>query len=253
MNSYYTGEYDFFELKDGTYAVEITKFAEKLIIPSEHNGKPVTVISVSEKASGRNNVKEIIIPDSVSSIEKCAFAGCSSLVNIEIPNSVTSIGEDAFDNCDSLVYNEFDTAKYLGNKNNPFLLLVKESAGYMYCNIHSDTKIIYAYAFAFRERIKEIIIPDGVTSIGAYAFCGCKSLKSITIPNSVTSIGDRAFHGCKSLKSVTIPNSVTSIGKWAFYGCTALTIYCEAASKPEGWNSSWNPDNRPVIWGASGD
>jgi uncharacterized repeat protein (TIGR02543 family) len=75
----------------------------------------------------------------------------------------------------------------------------------------------------------------------------------VTIPDSVTSIGNSAFRGCISLTSVTIENSVTSIGSSAFYGCSSLTIYCEAASKPSGWNSSWNSSNRPVVWGYTGE
>ena len=74
-------------------------------------------------------------------------------------------------------------------------------------------------------------------------------LTSIEIPESVTSIGESAFRGCSGLTSITIPDSVTSIGDYAFRGCSGLTIYCEAESKPYGWFSYWNSDNRPVIWG----
>ena len=71
-------------------------------------------------------------------------------------------------------------------------------------------------------KIKSVVLPNSVTSIGDRAFSGCTSLTSVTIPNSVTSIGDRAFSGCASLTSVTIPNSVISIGDRAFSGCTKL-------------------------------
>ncbi|MBO5039629.1 MAG: leucine-rich repeat protein, partial [Clostridia bacterium] len=62
------------------------------------------------------------------------------------------------------------------------------------------------------KSITEVIIEDGVTTIGYYAFEDCTSLTSITIPDSVTSIRDNAFSGCTSLTSITIPDSVTSIG-----------------------------------------
>ncbi|MCI8325697.1 MAG: leucine-rich repeat domain-containing protein, partial [Clostridia bacterium] len=81
------------------------------------------------------------------------------------------------------------------------------------------------------------------------AFEGCRNLTSIEIPASVTSIGSYAFWYCSSLTSIEIPASVTSIGDRAFSGCSRLTIYCEASSKPSGWNGYWNLGNRPVVWG----
>ena len=62
----------------------------------------------------------------------------------------------------------------------------------------------------------DVVIPDGVISIGDGAFAYCGSLKSVTIPDSVTSIGEWAFYNCNSLESVTIPDSVTNIGDHAF-------------------------------------
>ncbi len=55
------------------------------------------------------------------------------------------------------------------------------------------------------------------------AFNNCIGLKNIIIPNSVTSIGKLAFCGCTSLTSVTIGKGVMSIGKWAFNSCSKLT------------------------------
>ena len=74
-----------------------------------------------------------------------------------------------------------------------------------------------------REKIKKVVIEDGVTNIGIHTFLDCSNLVSITIPNSVTSIGMEAFGNCRQLTSVTIPNSVTSIGESAFVKCSGLT------------------------------
>ena len=73
------------------------------------------------------------------------------------------------------------------------------------------------------KSVKQVIIDDGVTTIGEWAFRGCSSLTSVTIPNSVTTIGEEAFRDCSSLTSITIPNSVTTIGESAFRGCSSLT------------------------------
>ncbi len=78
-------------------------------------------------------------------------------------------------------------------------------------------------AFAGCTGLTSITIPNSVTSIGREAFAGCSGLTSVTIPNSVTSIESSVFCGCKGLTSITIPNSVTSIGSSAFYGCKGLT------------------------------
>lgn len=78
------------------------------------------------------------------------------------------------------------------------------------------------YAFSGHSGLTDVIIPDSVKSIDDAAFFNC-DLTSITIPNSVTSIGDSVFLECRSLKNLTIPNSVINIGSSAFSGCTALT------------------------------
>ena len=74
-----------------------------------------------------------------------------------------------------------------------------------------------------RDKIKQIIIKNGVMNIGSYAFRYCSRLTSITIPNSVTWIDVYAFSDCSGLTSVTIPNSVTWIREFAFSGCSGLT------------------------------
>ena len=89
---------------------------------------------------------------------------------------------------------------------------------------HCDTWDNTLGSFMFCDcKLKDIKLPNSVTSIGNSSFNGCTGLTSITIPNSVTSIEDGSFSGCTGLTSITIPNSVTSIEKWAFSGCTGLT------------------------------
>ena len=73
------------------------------------------------------------------------------------------------------------------------------------------------------SKVKQVIISDGVTTIGDNAFDGCSSLTSVTIPNSVKEIGELAFYDCSSLTSITIPNSVTTIEYGAFWNCPSLT------------------------------
>lgn len=68
----------------------------------------------------------------------------------------------------------------------------------------------------------DVVIPEGVTSIGEEAFYECSVLSSITIPEGVTSIGKNAFADCYGLENISFPRELTSIGENAFVGCTAL-------------------------------
>ena len=79
----------------------------------------------------------------------------------------------------------------------------------------------YSSPWYENESVKQVIIGDGVTTIGDGAFANT-SLTSITIPNSVTTIGSSAFYDCSSLTSVTIGNGVRTIEGGAFSSCSSL-------------------------------
>ena len=64
--------------------------------------------------------------------------------------------------------------------------------------------------------VKELIICDGITSIGNYAFCGASGLEKLSIANTVTNIGDFAFLYDINLENVKLPNKIESIGYNAF-------------------------------------
>lgn len=104
------------------------------------------------------------------------------------------------------------------------------SPTFKYCNvlwvkkgfsIHSSEKEGKEHLLA--DRIKRVVINDGVTSIGEGSFYDCVNMESISIPNSVTEIYAGAFEDCKSLRSITIPDSVKSIGVSAFAWCEKLS------------------------------
>ena len=159
-------------------------------------------------------VVNAIIPNSITSIARGAFAGCANLTSITIPNTVTSIGYNAFYNCSSLreVYIN-DLAAWCAinfgeipdsSQNNPLT-----QAHHLYLN---------------NSEITELVIPDKVTSISAYAFSGCENFTSVTIPNTITSIGYGAFYNCSKLKEVHINDlaawCATNFNyKYEFGGC----------------------------------
>ncbi len=195
---------------------------------------PNSVTSIGQYAFIQcTGLTSVTIGNSVTSIGKCAFVWCSGLTSVTIPNSVTSIGYGAFGDCSGLTsvtignsVKSIDNAAF-ANCTGLKKVIVEDIVawcGISFIDLNSNplNNAHHLYSDENTE-IKDLKIPDGVTSIGQYAFYDCTGLTSVTIPNSVTSIGDLAFKGCSSLTSVTIPNSVTSIGYRAFAECTGLT------------------------------
>ncbi|WP_343253417.1 leucine-rich repeat protein [Ligaoa zhengdingensis] len=96
-------------------------------------------------------------------------------------------------------------------------------SGSIYSVEIGENAVIGAAAFNRCDRMKNIFIPDSVTSIGINAFQYCYNLSSVSIPNGITKIDNYTFQYCYSLSSVSIPSSVTSIGTNAFSACYSLS------------------------------
>ena len=111
-----------------------------------------TIISgICDADYSENKIEEIIIPDGVTEIERCAFENCSNLKEINLPETLETIGYYAFGSCTGL-----------------------ESI-----KIPSKVKTIGMYAFEYCSNLKKIILPESVESIGVDAFSGCN--KEFTI------------------------------------------------------------------------
>lgn len=141
------------------------------------------------------NLKEICVPDVVSTIGDKAFRGCQSLVDLTLPASVSSVGVEAFYGCSAL----------------ETLTLPEGLVG------------IPDYAFFGCSSLADVTLPERLETIGKSAFQGCSSLDGVTLPATLTGLGQSAFSGCSSLGSVVIPSSVTSISQEAFYNCASLS------------------------------
>lgn len=71
--------------------------------------------------------------------------------------------------------------------------------------------------------VRNVVVPDTVTTIGEGAFESCKNLESIVLSKRLQEIYRGAFHNCTKLKSIVLPNTIKKIGISAFEGCHSLS------------------------------
>ena len=201
------------------------------------------VKNIYDEAFGNcTSLAKVELGNSVTDIYGNAFHNCTSLTKITIPNSVTRIAYGAFENCTSLAeiaiantsayidsYAFNNTAWYNNLEDNSVIYLSDLVFGYkgeMPINtsieLKEGTTAIGPNAFAYKEGLTDITIPNSVTSIGEYAFEGT-GLTNITIPSGVTTIERYTFRNCYSLVTVQLPDTITKIEAEAFRDCSSLS------------------------------
>ena len=206
-----------------------------------------------------SSLKTVILNDNLTTVSDNAFLNCNKLTNIIIGKSVTTIGKNGFKNCrglTSIIWNaencaNVGTGSYaiFGNCSNICDITIGDNVKTIpkyafdgcsgltnvhindlaaWCNISgannltsfgSNDKNLYLKG----EFIKDLIIPDSVTTIGVGAFINFSSFTSVTMHNRITTIDNYAFQGCSGLTNITIPDSVTTIGYQAFENCSGFT------------------------------
>lgn len=188
------------------------------------------------------NLKEVLLPNSVTRIERYAFDRVHSLCKVELPDKLETIGESAFNECNNITditipngVTAIESGAFSGC-NNLYSITIPNSVTsigggiFSYCekltniSLPSNLTQIKGFTFSNCSSLKDIKIPEGITMIGNSAFQDCKSLEKVSMPTSVTEIGDWAFRDCESLTGITIPNGVKTIGELAFWGCSILNV-----------------------------
>ena len=178
---------------------------------------PSSVTDIGGKAfEGCIKFTSVTIPSGVTNIGNDAFAECAGLTSVTIPSSVISIGASAFFLCSELKRVDIgDLEAWCG-------ISFKIPEGFAWHNSTANPLYYAEHLYLKGKEVKDLVLPDGVKSIGNDVFYGCSGLISVSIPNGVTNVGANAFADCGGLTSVTIPPSVKSIGNAAFLGCDSL-------------------------------
>ena len=199
-------------------------------IQSDHPEIPVAC-PIKYYLNGQE-ITNIEIPSSVTSIGSHVFDGCSELTSLNLSSNFTSISRYAFCRCSNLndvrydIYGDLATYVQRNHSAIPVECPIKyylNNQEITSLEIPSGVTTIGGCAFRNCSGLTSLTLPSSVTSIGDCAFESCSGLTGLTLPSGVTSIGYSAFENCSGLTNISLPSDVTSIGSYAFYGCSGLT------------------------------
>lgn len=163
------------------------------------------------------NLKQIILPEGIKTLDYYSFMGCTELSSVNIPSTLEVIGTDIF-----------SESKIESITIPNTLLLVSEGA------FNKDTRIIFdssnkeiKRSILHSAKQSEIVLSEGVEIIHNSAFEYCDSLKSINIPVSLQEIRNNVFKNCNSLIELTgieKASNLKKIGEYAFYNCRLTDV-----------------------------
>lgn len=215
------------EYKDGkgvmTFSEEVTCIGEDMFIGHmtlKSVSLPNSVTTIERRAFAVCGIQEISLPVTIESIGASAFASCTSLKTFTVPPKVTVLEEGVFNTCKKL------TSITLPDN------LTKISQG----------------AFTSCHSLKSLTLPNSLQEVEPQVFSSCLALEKFegkfaskdgrcliigdrvvafapaglteyTIPEGITTIGESAFSYNSELEHVTIPEGVTTIEKSAFFYC----------------------------------
>ena len=228
---------------DHAVLAKYTAAGDKVTIPSEYQGLPVT--AVGEYAFlGNSSVVSVTIPDSVTSIGESAFAMCKNLETITIPTSVNEIGGYAFSNTKWLYAQRAKNALVIVNN-----IVADGGACGKSANIPTGTVAISDYAFADCYELADVTIPASVKVIGATSFSGTPwEAKNLSAAGALVindmhvkgcnMVDDRediiieqdkiqnyAFAECEGYKNMQLGGQIKTIGNSAFSALKGLETF----------------------------
>lgn len=202
---------------------------EKIILPKK-------LEAIGNHAFSGTGLKEIELPESLTTLDYNAFSYCASLSSVKIPGKVERISPYSFYKCSNLQKVELaEGIKFIDNQafyycdhlqsiNFPSTLT---SIGYeafretdlSEVNIPGSVENIGSNAFYRNKNLKKLTFGEGLVNIEGTAFSECVSIDSIVCPSTLRTIGDATFSGCKNLKQISLNEGLVSINSYAFSGC----------------------------------
>ena len=222
-------------------------------------GKGVDITTIEEGLfQDFTQLEKATLQEGITTISGNLFQGCTNLKSVSLPSTLTSISSSLFSGCNNLEYNRNldnpkDKGLYLGNEENPYLVLmdVDDEDGEEITTIDfiSDRcKIIYKIPYY----VNNLTIPASIKSISSGASSdeldniyyegdldqwtdmqfgpGWATVNNLYFKGKLVEniylnkdVGNFAFYGIKSIKSINFGQNVSDIGHFSFTTCNNLS------------------------------
>lgn len=169
---------------------------------------------IDEEAFGRcTSLLYVELGDELDVIGRAAFMGCRALKRVRIPSSVLTISASAFSLCTGLMDVDFPDCNNVGGGGDLGLEII-ESSLFSSCTslrriVLTSSSLLHIrdYAFCNCIGITELLLPDGLESIGVRSFFRCRSVRRIAMP-LIDNIPFNAFDSCDSLTRIDLTGMI---------------------------------------------
>jgi hypothetical protein len=245
---------------------------------------PSGVTAIYEEAFYTKDIKSVFVPDTVTYIGEDAFD------KFHIQNIFVAFKENSINKTNALNFvlgNVFYEARYGETAQFSYIQFPTEIYVYEYLKtpityevfipdtieglpvtrilssafmntfitkvtIGVNVEVIHSRAFLNAEKLQSVVFVPGskIKSINGFSFYGTDALDTLTLPDGLTTIQFGAFMST-GLEYIYIPMSVNNVAMNVFLDNPTLTIYTAFGSTPSTWDPAFNPDNVPLVYGAT--
>ena len=177
---------------------------------------------IYDYAFGECGFSQIVLPESLKSLQAGAFINNSYLADVTIPKKLEGIGAGAFENNDALETVTFKTHE---------TKLTVDKNAFNYCPVLSRVNIDYLDDWAHINFQNAEANP---TSTAHRLYLNNEEIIDVNLPSGTKYIGNNVFNGCSNIRTLTVPATVEHINDNIIYGCSALRdVYCYAVKVPQ--------------------
>ena len=176
---------------------------------------------IYDYAFGECGFSQIVLPESLKSMQAGAFINNSNLADITIPKKTEGIGAGAFENCSALESVTFKTHE---------TKLTVDKNAFNHCAVLSKVNIDYLDDWAHINFQNAAANP---ASTAHRLYLNGEELLDVELPVGTKYIGNNVFNGCSDIRTLKIPATVEHVNDNIIAGCSSLTdVYCYATKVP---------------------